>query len=423
MPGQGDGFVGRAVELGRLAEACRDVRAGRGRVLVVSGAAGVGKTRLAERGEALAREAGLRVAWGRCWTGGGAPALWPWPPVLAELCGRAAAALLADDDAGTAVVDPERFARFVAVGERLAAACAATPAYLVLDDLHGAEPAALLLTRYLARLRPRPALLLVVTARDGPGAAELAADLEATSLPLRDFDLADTRAFLAAQCQAGVEPALTRAAHQVTGGNPLQLQRLVALARADPAGAFPDGLRNLVGESVGRIPAPARALVATAAVLGPAPSVALTAAVAGRPAEAVLDAVAAAPGLVAQTGPDQLAFTHDLVRDALTGLLSAGSCSTGTPRRPPCCAAGARSTRTSGSPGAPTTRCGRRPGQRRTPGWPWPPAGRRPRRWWPGSRTRRRPGCSAPQPAWPPARRRRPRCCWSGPGRCCGPAG
>ena len=76
----------------------------------------------------------------------------------------------------------------------LAAACAATPAYLVLDDLHGAEPAAVLLTRYLARLRPRPALLLVVTARDGPGAAELAVELEATSLPVRDFDLADTRA-------------------------------------------------------------------------------------------------------------------------------------------------------------------------------------------------------------------------------------
>jgi hypothetical protein len=324
VPGRADWFVGRADELGRLAEACRDVRAGRGRVLVVSGAAGVGKTGLAERGEALAQQTGLRVAWGRCWTGGGAPALWPWRPVLAQLCGAETAALLAEDHPDSAVVDPERFARFVAVGERLTARCAEAPAYLVLDDLHDAEPAAVLLTRFLARLRPRPALLLVVTTRDGTGAAELAAGLEATPVPLREFDLVDTCAFLAACGQAEVEPALARAAHQVTGGNPLLLQRLVALAAADPVDAFADGLRNLVGESVDRIPGPARALVAAAAVLGPAPSVALTAAVAGRPADAVLDAVAAAPGLVAQSGPDELAFAHDLVRDALVGTISAG---------------------------------------------------------------------------------------------------
>ena len=177
VPGGTDRFVGRLEELGRLAEACCDVRAGRGRVLVVSPAPRrrqdpAGR---AGRGTGPAGRAADRL--GPVLTGGGAPALWPWPPVLAQLCGPDTAALLAEDDAGSAVVDPERFARFVAVSGRLAAACAGTPTYLVLDDLHGAEPAAVLLTRFLARLRPRPALLLVVTARDGPRAADLAADL------------------------------------------------------------------------------------------------------------------------------------------------------------------------------------------------------------------------------------------------------
>ncbi len=326
MPGRDDWFVGRSGELDRLEEACGQVRAGRGQVVVVSGPAGVGKTRLCEQGEALAIAAGLTVAWGRCWTGGGAPALWPWQPVLAELCGPQAAALLAEDQPGADLVDPDRFSRFVAVGERLAAACARTPAYLVLDDLHAAEPGAVLLTRFLARMRHRLPLLLVVTVRVDGGAAapDVLGQLEseATLLALRSFDLADTRAFLAAQCSVGVDPALTRAAHQVTSGNPLLLQRLVALAAADPVGAFPDGLRNLVEESVGRVPEAARAVLATAAVLGTRPSVALTAAVAGVGAEAVLTAVNAGAGLVAPAGPDDVEFTHELVRESLTGTLS-----------------------------------------------------------------------------------------------------
>jgi hypothetical protein len=142
-----DRFVGRADELRRIEAAC--VAAARGR--------------------------------------GGAPALWPWLPVLAELCGPAAAELLAHDAAASAAsagrpaddpatvdvcrfsstagptatgtapraVDPDRFARFAAVTDRLAEACARAPACLVIDDVHAADAGTLLLVRFMARSLPR----------------------------------------------------------------------------------------------------------------------------------------------------------------------------------------------------------------------------------------------------------------------------
>jgi hypothetical protein len=236
-------YVGRRHELDRIGEACGAVRAGEGEVLVVVGQAGIGKSRLAEEGAQQAVEAGLRVAWGRCWTGGGAPALWPWPTVLGQLCDPATAALLADDDPTSDAVDPERFTRFVTIGRRLTTACADRPALLVLDDLHAAGPAAVLLTRYLARLRRLPAMLLLITTRDGAAATELA---DSPPLPLQPFDLLDTGAFLAAHRPAG--PAeLVRVVHRVTGGNPFQLHRVVG---GDRTTGLAGGLRDLVGEEV-----------------------------------------------------------------------------------------------------------------------------------------------------------------------------
>src|ERR1700731_1685414 len=78
-------FVGRERELAELRTGLADVTSGRGRVggmFLISGEAGIGKTRLADElaGEAASR--GMRVVWGRCWEGGGAPAYWPWIQVI-----------------------------------------------------------------------------------------------------------------------------------------------------------------------------------------------------------------------------------------------------------------------------------------------------------------------------------------------------
>jgi hypothetical protein len=78
-------FVGRERELAQLHAALDDANAGRGRLFVLSGEPGIGKTRLAEE---VARESttrGMRAVWGRSWEGGGAPAYWPWVQILRSL--------------------------------------------------------------------------------------------------------------------------------------------------------------------------------------------------------------------------------------------------------------------------------------------------------------------------------------------------
>src|SRR5947199_8029391 len=75
-------FVGRRRELAELRAGLEDAVTGRGRLFLVVGEAGVGKTRLVEE---LAREATERTGvalWGRCWEGAGAPPYWPWIQVL-----------------------------------------------------------------------------------------------------------------------------------------------------------------------------------------------------------------------------------------------------------------------------------------------------------------------------------------------------
>jgi DNA-binding SARP family transcriptional activator len=75
-------FVGRERELGELVGALDDALAGRGRLVLLAGEPGIGKSRLADElmGRAGARGAGVLV--GPCWEAGGAPAYWPWVQAL-----------------------------------------------------------------------------------------------------------------------------------------------------------------------------------------------------------------------------------------------------------------------------------------------------------------------------------------------------
>ncbi|MDQ3989969.1 MAG: ATP-binding protein, partial [Actinomycetota bacterium] len=132
-------FIGRDRELAAMARLRARALSGRRRVAVVSGEAGIGKTWFCERATADAERDGFEVVWGRCWPHAGAPALWPWPAVLADLIGASGASLLADDPGGGERVAPERFARFAAVADRLKDARSGTPTMVVLDDLHHAD--------------------------------------------------------------------------------------------------------------------------------------------------------------------------------------------------------------------------------------------------------------------------------------------
>ncbi len=81
----GEALLGREREMAVLRAALASASRGRGRLVLLSGEAGIGKTRLADAFAVEARDHGARVAWGRCWEAGGAPVYWPWLQAVRSL--------------------------------------------------------------------------------------------------------------------------------------------------------------------------------------------------------------------------------------------------------------------------------------------------------------------------------------------------
>ena len=71
-------FVGRESELAELLAGLEDALAGRGRLFLLVGEPGIGKSRLVEELIVHAHARAALVLVGRCWEAGGAPAYWPW---------------------------------------------------------------------------------------------------------------------------------------------------------------------------------------------------------------------------------------------------------------------------------------------------------------------------------------------------------
>ncbi len=71
-------FVGRQQEMGELTAALEDAMSGRGRLVMLAGEPGIGKSRAAQEIGAYADLRGSRVLWGRCYEEQGTPAYWPW---------------------------------------------------------------------------------------------------------------------------------------------------------------------------------------------------------------------------------------------------------------------------------------------------------------------------------------------------------
>lgn len=311
-------FVGRRRELDTLSQASVEAAAGRRRLLVVRGDAGVGKTFLAERAVDEAESNGFRTVWGRCWPHGGAPPLWPWQPMLTELLGKRGETLLADD-AGDERVDPERFARFSAVADRLREAAAEQPLMLVIDDVHAADAGTLLLVRFVARTLDRARLLMVLLRRDVVADDQAIAELvdsverEATVLPLAPFDLRETIALLSATT-SDLDPSIVATLTRVTGGNALLLTRAIA---AGGTGSTDAAVASAISDAVATMPARERRLIGIAAVIGDGATVAEIAAVSGEATSVVVEALdAAGERSLLGVERDEVRFEHDLIRDA-----------------------------------------------------------------------------------------------------------
>jgi hypothetical protein len=79
------GPCGPGPEAAELVAGLEDAIGGRGRLFLIAGEPGIGRTWLAEHLAGLATERGIRVLWGGCWEAGGAPPFWPWTQLLGAL--------------------------------------------------------------------------------------------------------------------------------------------------------------------------------------------------------------------------------------------------------------------------------------------------------------------------------------------------
>ena len=314
-------LVGRRWELRALVDLLDAARAGRGRGLLLLGDAGIGKTTLAE---ALAAQAAdCTVGWGRCPEIEATP-YWPWRQAVQPLD---AAAPLADARPGG------RTSMFAEVADGLARATATTPALLIIEDVHLADAASLVLLQFLAGVLPELRCMLLLTGRDNAvdmGSAAAAA-LEALPplfgrLTLDGLDRADTAA-LVGQVLGRPDAQLAGAVYERTAGNPFFVQELARLHAAKGGSGLgpPVGVQQVVGRRLARLCQQTHDCLSAAAVLGDEVEVSLLAELAQLPLARVVDAVSeAVDARLAVLDGDRVRFAHALVREVLYDGLPAG---------------------------------------------------------------------------------------------------
>ena len=146
---------------------------GNGGLVMLAGEPGIGKTRLTEEMEAVARDRGALIVWGACYEGGSAPPYWPWTQAIRSLLTEPSEAILTALDARAAVIaeivpeirnmmpdvqsapeiDPAqaRFRLFDSITSFLNEIAISQPVILVIDDLHWADRSTLDLLEFVAR--------------------------------------------------------------------------------------------------------------------------------------------------------------------------------------------------------------------------------------------------------------------------------
>jgi DNA-binding SARP family transcriptional activator len=348
-------LLGRDAELDRLHAIVTDAVAGRGRLVLLSGEPGIGKSRLLVSTLAAAEGADCLVALGRCYEGGTAPAFWPFVELVRSLAGadddeiasRATALLatLAGDGsrpqgALSEVLEPTaRFLVADAITAFVRTAATRRPLVLGLDDLYGADPDSLEALVRLAPELPTLPVVLVGTLRtadlpdDHPLTAalgELGRRADIDRLALRPLDLEATTALLARESGCVPDADTATAVHRRTGGNPfftVELARLLGAGTGDPTLDVPAGVRDVLRLRLGRLPEPTRDVLRVAAVCGRSFPLELVAAARRSSVGTTLDELELA--LTAQlvdedhAAPGVYRFSHVLVQEAILGTMTA----------------------------------------------------------------------------------------------------
>jgi tetratricopeptide (TPR) repeat protein len=320
-------FVGRDRELRELGNGLESAIAGRGRLILISGEPGIGKTRLCEELVDRAAARGVRVAWARCWGAGSLPAFWFWEQLLGQLTDDPPPAA---HPAGTAE-DPDvaRLRYFDDIVDRVRRVASVAPLVLVVDDLHWADVASIRLLAYLAsQLRDIPALVLASTrdvdATPGSAAGDAIGLLDRSAGHVRLYGLDEGQIHALVDSMAGDVDA--GALHHHTGGNPLFALELArhldaqgTTVRADEMPPVPATVRGVLSQRLHALTADCRAALDVATVVGDEFGLDIVEVVTGLGRHQLLELVdeALRAHLVRDAGVAAYAFTHPLVRATL----------------------------------------------------------------------------------------------------------
>jgi len=357
-------FVGRERELSQGLAVLDDALAGLGRLFLIAGEPGIGKSRMADELAARARERGAQVVWGRCWEAGGAPAYWPWVQSLRSMIRHLNADhLRAQMGAGAVEIaqllpelrgalgdlptppelgpDAARFRLFDSTTTFLKNAAEVQPLMLVLDDLQVADTPSLLLLRFVAGALGDDRILIVGTYRDTElrpdhplttAIAELARGPAARRVTLRGLAEADVARVIALAAGFTPQESLVRAAHEETEGNPLFLGEVVRLlleegrlvgrvSEAGPRLGMPRSVREVIGQRLEHLSDECVDLIRLASVLGREFNLEALSQLSERPVDEVLEALdepLAARVITDVPGTrSQLRFSHVVIRECL----------------------------------------------------------------------------------------------------------
>ena len=324
------GLVGRKSEFAELRNALDDAAKGRGRLLLISGEPGIGKTRLADEFSSVASACHAQVLWGRCWEGAGAPAYWPWIQAIKSIEGSqdidsvllALAGETYDVDhwsednrevvrgregrhlrpvrtskvsnieqmsrgpASAVDLEQQRFRLFTLVADSFREAARIRPLALVLDDLHDADHASLQMLQFIARDLRDARVAIVGTYREveverSKALSSIMARIarEGIHLPLHGLAEPDVADFVTIRLGTKPAPKLVTMLRDATDGNPLFLDGVVRMLIAQgklgnekevAASEFtlPTGVRIAIRRQIDSLSEPAQELLSIASVFG-----------------------------------------------------------------------------------------------------------------------------------------------------------
>jgi class 3 adenylate cyclase/tetratricopeptide (TPR) repeat protein len=362
-------LVARDEELSQVLAALDQVAAGDGKVVLLAGEPGVGKTRLAQEVTLVARNRCWFLATGRCYQAQQSVAYYPFLEALSTAFRGAPAAfqaevlqrwpdllrLLPDQNMPQMFVPPqhgvynEQQRLFWAISGFVLALAREAPVVIALDDLQWADEASLALLEHLARQTHSASVLILGAYRDVE--VHRRHPLEATlrtlgrehlveRVAVRRMSKEGTAALIAATMDQMASAELADVVHERTEGNPFFTQEVLrVLAERREVRwegdrwerstvediAVPESIRSAIGERVARLDSTTQEILSEASVLGHMFSFADLRRMSKHHEEAIEGALGEAieAGLVRERGRDGYAFHHVLIQQALYAELSA----------------------------------------------------------------------------------------------------